>query len=106
MNHNNRRNPYYERFITLLEQNTRGAPFPWLQGESGPLSEKQQQLITILEVARIEVIMRCCPGRWVARPQEGRRAIARAFVAKVAYNMTTAVLLIDRSDNPLRRICV
>lgn len=58
-------------------------------------------------MARIEDFMRCCPGRWVGRPQEDRQAIARAFVAKVVYNMTTTVHLIDRlhTDKSLRRIC-
>ncbi len=43
-----------------------GSLFPWLQEELGPLSEKQQQLITILEVIWIEKHLRShagMPGR-------------------------------------------
>jgi transposase len=41
------------------------------------------------------------------RPLEDRTAIARAFVAKVVYNMPTTRVLLDRlaSDQRLRRIC-
>ena len=31
-----------------------GTLFPWLEEELNPLTKKQQQLITILEVVRIE----------------------------------------------------
>jgi len=31
-----------------------GSLFPWLQEELGPLTEKQQQLVMILELVRIE----------------------------------------------------
>lgn len=41
------------------------------------------------------------------RPAADRTAIARAFVAKMIYNMPTTRILLDRlqSDRPLRRIC-
>jgi hypothetical protein len=44
-----------------------------------------------------------CPGR----PLEDRAAIARAFVAKVAYGLPTTRMLLDRlkSDPKLRRLC-
>jgi len=35
-----------------------GSLFPWLEGELGPLSEKQCQLIKILEIIRIEEHLR------------------------------------------------
>ncbi|MDQ6995887.1 MAG: hypothetical protein Q9M82_00320 [Mariprofundus sp.] len=40
-----------------LSQNwlrVQGSLFPWLKEELGPLTEKQQQLITTLEVIRVE----------------------------------------------------
>ncbi len=84
-----------------------GTLFPWLKEELGPLTEKQQQLITVLEIARIEEFVRTFPGTWPGRPISDRRAIARAFVAKSVYNMTLTNHLIDRisSDKALRRIC-
>lgn len=80
--------------------------FPWLSEELGPLTEKQQELVTILELIRIEefiVSNRGCPGR----PPQDRTAIARAFVAKMVYKIPTTRALLDRleTDSSLRRIC-
>jgi len=83
-----------------------GNLFPWLQEELGSLSEKQQQLITALELARVEEFIPSYRG-CVGRPQDDRCAIARAFIAKAVYNMGTTRQLIDRlrCDKILRRIC-
>ena len=83
-----------------------GSLFPWLEEELDPLTEKQQQLIAILELVRIEEFLPCycgCEGR----PQKTRFAIARAFVAKMAYNIDTTTFLLERlkSDKNMRRIC-
>lgn len=72
----------------------------------GPLTAKQQALVTTLELVRIEAFIvsgRGFPGR----PAQDRAAIARAFVAKMVYNMTTTQALLDRlaTDSTLRRIC-
>ena len=83
-----------------------GNLFPHLQEELGPLSQKQQQLITILEVARVESFMPYL-GVYPGRPESDRGAIARAFTAKAVYNMGTTSQLHERllSDKALRRIC-
>jgi transposase len=83
-----------------------GNLFPWLQEELGPLTEKQQQLITVLELTRVEEFIPSYNG-YVGRPQDDRCAIARAFIAKAIYNMGTTSQLIDRlsTDKALRRIC-
>ena len=83
-----------------------GSLFPWLEEELDPLTQKQQQLITILELVRIEEFIPYylgCEGR----PQKTRSAIARSFVAKAVYHLDTTVALIERlkSDKNLRRIC-
>ncbi len=83
-----------------------GSLFPWLEEELDPLTEKQRQLITILEVTRIEQLLpdtRWCEGR----PPKTRSAIARSFVAKMVYNINTTTFLIERlkCDKNLRRIC-
>lgn len=80
--------------------------FPWLQEELGRLTEKQQQLVTVLEMVRIEKFIRNYQG-YVGRPQDDRYAIARAFIAKAVYNLGTTRLLLDRleSDKAVRRIC-
>lgn len=83
-----------------------GRLFPWLEEELGELSEKQRQLVSILELTRIEGFIATSRG-WPGRPEKDRRAIARAFVAKVVYNMATTRQLLERlgSDRTLRRLC-
>lgn len=83
-----------------------GSLFPFLEEELGPLTEKQQQLVSTLEVIRIEEFLPThygCQGR----PQKNRAFLARAFVAKSIYNMPTTRMLIERlkTDISLCRIC-
>lgn len=83
-----------------------GSLFPWLREELDLLTQKQQQLIEILELVRIEEFLPDnfgCEGR----PQKTRSAIARSFIAKMVYNIDTTTFLIERlkSDRNLRRIC-
>ncbi len=70
------------------------------------MTEKQQKLVTTLELVRVEEIhatAHSLPGR----PPAGRSAIAHVFVTKTVYNMPTTRILIDRlkSDQKTRRIC-
>lgn len=80
--------------------------FPFLEEELGPLSEKQQQLVTVLEFARIESFVRNYYG-CVGAPAADRQALARTFIAKAVYNISTNSHLRDRllCDKVLRRIC-
>jgi len=79
--------------------------FPYLEEELGELTAKQQKLVSILEVIRIEegVFYEYRTGRHKA----DRKAIARAFVAKAVYNLSMTRELLDRlkCDKALRRIC-
>jgi transposase len=80
--------------------------FPWLEEELGEMTEKEQKLVTTLELIRIERFTTLsCSLR--GRPPKERAAIARAFVAKAVYNMPTTRALLDRlaCDKKLRRIC-
>jgi transposase len=83
-----------------------GTLFPFLEEELGPLSTKQQQLITVLEFCRVDEFIPSYKG-FVGRPQNNRCAIARAFIAKAVYNMGTTKQLLDRLsvDVVLRRLC-
>jgi len=80
--------------------------FPWLEEELGELSEKQRQLVSILELIRIESFVGTS-GSWRGRPEKDRGKIARGFVAKAVYNMATTRQLLERlgSDARLRRLC-
>jgi hypothetical protein len=83
-----------------------GNLFPQLEEELDPLTEKQQQLVKILELVRIEQFIRDCRG-YEGRPQKTRTAIARSFIAKMVYNIDTTSFLLERlnTDKNLRRIC-
>ena len=83
-----------------------GELFPALEEELGSLTDKHQLVVKVLNVIQLEV----CIGSWtrgVGRPVKDRRAIARAFVAKAVYNMSTTRQLLERllCDVTLRRIC-
>lgn len=80
--------------------------FSYLEEELDPLTEKQKQLVAILEFVRIEQFIPDffgCEGR----PQKTRSAIARSFVAKTVFNFPSTRALWERlqSDNNFRRIC-
>jgi len=86
--------------------NIQSSLFPWLSEELGTLTAKQQELVATLEMVRIEeyiVTYRGYPGR----PAQDRTAIARAFVAKMVYNLPTTRALLERlaTDKTLRRLC-
>lgn len=86
--------------------NIQGSLFPWLAEELGELTQKQQELVTTLELIRIEEFILSSLG-YPGRPPKDRGAVARAFVAKAVYNMPTTRTLLDRlkTDIALRRIC-
>jgi hypothetical protein len=56
--------------------NIQGSLFPWLKEELGELTEKPQNLITTLELARIEEHIACSLG-WPGRPPAERGLGAR-----------------------------
>lgn len=71
-----------------------------------PLTEKEQQLVSILELVRIEKFAGRPPRRFGRKPWE-RPALARAFVAKAVYNHphTRATIEALRGSPVLRRLC-
>ena len=86
--------------------NIQSTLFPWLSEELGPLTKKQQELVTTLELVRIEEFIITYHG-YPGRPAQDRSAIARAFVAKMIYNLSTTRALLERlaTDKSLRRLC-
>jgi len=80
--------------------------FPWLEQELGELSEKQKQLVSILELLQVESCLASGRAR-TGRPREDRGALARSFVAKAVYNLGTTRQMLERlaSDVTLRRLC-
>ncbi|MBF0550626.1 MAG: transposase [Deltaproteobacteria bacterium] len=80
--------------------------FPWLEEEVGELTENSKQLITILELVRVEEFVSSHNSK-TGRPLAERSAIVCSFVAKAVYGMPTTRALIDRliTDNQMRIIC-
>jgi len=83
-----------------------GTLFPALEDCLGPLSDSEQKLVAILELARIEEHLETAWGV-LGRPEADRKALARAFVAKMVYNLGTTRQLRERlrSSPNLRRLC-
>jgi transposase len=80
--------------------------FPYLEEEIGPLTEKQKELVRVLELVRIEEYVKN-PWWSRGRPLKDRKSLARAYIARMVYNLPTTKDLIDRlgSDRALRQIC-
>lgn len=74
--------------------------------QAGPLTKHHEQLISVLEFARIEDLLHNHYG-CVGRPEEDRRAIFRAFIAKSVFKFATTALLREHllNDSTLRHIC-
>jgi len=74
-----------------------------------PLTERLRQLVSILEVVRIEeaAVCKAAAPPSLGRPRQDRRFLARAFVAKAVYNLPCTDLLIEMLtlQPSLRRIC-
>jgi hypothetical protein len=72
-----------------------------------PLSNKEQQLVSILELLQIEKFVGPPTPKRCGRKLSERRAMARAFVGKAVYNHpTTRATLEALSASPIfRRIC-
>ena len=80
--------------------------FPWLEEAVGPLGERYQRLVRVLELVRVEEWVPYQRG-WRGRPLEDRAALARAFLAKAVLNVATTRGLVERlrTDGTLRRLC-
>ena len=83
-----------------------GSLFPHLEEKLGALTDKHKKLITTLEMTRVEEFLQNYQ-RMPWRPPKDRAQIARAFVAKMIYNLDTTRALMDRldSDPQLKKIC-
>ena len=80
--------------------------FPTIEADLGPLGERYQAFITVLDV-RVEQHL---PGgrNWRGRPLQDRAALARAFIAKAVFQIDTTRALRERltNDPALRRLRV
>ena len=93
-------------FLTGMWDHIQANLFPWLSEELGPLTDTHRQLISALELARIDAFVHSWPGL-PGRPPLDRAALARAFVAKAVMNVAMTSMLIHHLevDKQLRRLC-
>ena len=80
--------------------------FPTIEEDLGPLGERYQLFITVLEFVRVEQHLPC--GRTLrGRPRQDRAALARAFIAKAVFQIDTTRALLERlaNDRALRHLC-
>jgi len=94
--------------ISWLKTRMQDNLFPHLRAcFSDPITEMQHELIMMLEIIEIEDYLTSDAYRWMGRTREDRRPIARAFVAKAMYNLSTTRILIEllHSMPNFRMIC-
>ena len=84
----------------------RTAGFPTIEADLGPLGERYQLFITVLELVRVEQHLPCF-RTLRGRPQQDRMALARAFIAKAVFQIDTTRALLERlaNDRALRCLC-
>ena len=80
--------------------------FPWLEEALGPLGERYERLVRVLELVRVEESLPYSRG-WRGRPLKDRAALARAFLAKAVLDVPTTRGLVERlrTEGLLRRLC-
>ena len=80
--------------------------FPWLEEETGPLGERYERFVMVLELVRVETFLPYLNGV-PGCPRKDRAALARAFIAKAVFDLATTRALIERLaiDRTLRRLC-
>ena len=69
--------------------------FPWLEETLGPLGERYERLVRVLELVRVEEWLPYNRG-WRGRPLKDRAALARAFLAKAVLDVPTTRGLVER----------
>lgn len=92
--------------LSDLHERLQGELFPALAREVGPLGEKLENFVKVLELAPVGALLVACPGL-PGRPPSERTPLARAFIAKAVLGIPGTRGLIDRlgCDSTLRRLC-
>jgi len=95
--------------VSRLMGNLQRSLFPRLEEcWQGPLTEKEQRLVSILEIVQVEKhIPKSASRQWFGRKLKERESIARSFVAKAVYNHPYTRATIDALHGTpnLRLIC-
>jgi hypothetical protein len=95
--------------VSRLMGNLQRSLFPLLEEcWQGPLSEKERQLVSVLEIVQVEKhVPKSASRQWLGRKLRERESIARSFVAKAVYGHPFTRTTIDalHSTPNLRLIC-
>lgn len=82
--------------------------FSWLETCLGALPKRYEQLVLVFEVACVEDYLPCTVvGKSGGRPPSHRANLARAFIAKMVFDIQTTSALRERlkADEVLRSLC-
>jgi hypothetical protein len=81
--------------------------FPALEEELGPLSDTEEKFVRVVEWVDLSRLMAPYEWKWIGRKPASRLALAKAFIAKMVWNLSTTEALIDRlnSSPTPRRLC-
>lgn len=81
--------------------------FPWVEELLGSVEGRYRKLVLALEMVGVERFLPPVQGRRPGRPLKHRATLARAFMAKMVFNIATTTALVERvrSDTTLRCLC-
>jgi len=81
--------------------------FPHLESRVGKLSDRDQEFVRVVELARIDDHLGRYRWTGIGRKPKDRKAIALAFIAKSVYKYSDTRMLIEnlKSNNTLRQLC-
>ncbi len=81
--------------------------FPRMDAVLGPVTGRYKKLLLALEMVSVERLLPSVPDRMPGHPLKHRATLARAFLAKMVFDISTTTALVERlrSDPTLRRLC-
>ena len=81
--------------------------FPWMEEVLGPVAGRYKKLLLALEMVPVERFLPSTQDRRSGRPLKHRALLARAFLAKMVFDIPTTTALVERvcSDPTLRCLC-
>jgi hypothetical protein len=81
--------------------------FPWFEQELDPLTEKQRQFVSVMEIINPGPFMSRFGWLGNGRKPKSRLALLKAFIAKAVYDFPTTEVLREQlvGSSNLRRLC-
>ena len=83
--------------------------FPQIEAQLGPLSSMEQEFVRIVEFCNLDQLIAHAQYQWsgVGRKPASRLSLAKAFIAKMVWNLPTTEALISMLESApsLRRLC-